>query len=183
MFSPARNAPDSQPGGSSLLVQLDDLARVALVVMKHVTSEHLLDLLARLHAEIARLIATEQGRSGLSSIRWYIEFVHPKLNRFDIIHRLSPVVGPEIAETMETYEEALERLYIEKFTRMAKDEGRKEGRQEGAQALLLRQLGQRFGTLPQAGVTRVTSAGREELERWGDRILDAASLDDVFAAP
>jgi predicted transposase YdaD len=160
-----------------------DLARVALVVMKHVTSEHLLDRLVRLREEITRLLATEHGRIGLSGIVWYIESVHPKLDRHAIIDRLRPVVAPEIAKTMDSYEKTLERMYIEKFTRLARDEGVQEGRQEGQQALLLRLLTRRFGALPEAVSARVMNAGREDLERWGDRILDAASLDAVFAAP
>jgi predicted transposase YdaD len=153
---------------------VDDLARVALVVMKHVTSEHLLDLLVRLADEISRLLTTEQGRIGLSGIVWYIECVHPELDRRVILRRLSTVVAPELATTMETYEQALERLYIEKVTRKAKNQGQQE--------FLLRQLTRRFGALPEAVTARVMGASREELERWGDRILDATSLDDVFAA-
>ena len=162
------------PDAELLERPVGDLARVALVVMKHVTSEHLLDLLARLHEEIARLIATDRGRIGLSSIVWYIECVHPRLERGDIIRRLRPIVGQEI-EAMETYEEALQRLYIAKFTRLA--------REEGCQELLLRLLSRRFGTLPEAVTARVMSAYYDELMRWFDRILDAGSLDDVFAAP
>jgi predicted transposase YdaD len=166
--------------------RVGDLARVALVVMKHVTSEHLLDQLVRLQAEISRLLATEQGRLGLSGIVWYIESVHPKLDRHLIIDRLRPVVPPEIAKTMDSYEKTLERMYIEKFTRLAREEGvqegHKEGRKEGQQELLLRQLTRRFGALPEAVTAQVMNADREELERWADRILDAASLDDIFAA-
>jgi hypothetical protein len=153
--------------------RVGDLARVALVVMKHVTSEHLLDQLVRLRAEITRLLATEQGRIGLSGILWYIECVHPELERHAILGRLKPLVSPEIAKTMDSYEKTLERMYVEKQKRL----GRKE-----AQQLLLRQLARRFGALPEAITARVMGAGREELERWGDRVLDAASLDDVFAA-
>ena len=165
---------------------MSDLARVALVVMKHVTSEHLLDQLVRLHAEISRLLATEHGRIGLSGIVWYIESVHPKLDRHLIMDRLRPVVPPEIAKTMDSYEKTLERMYIEKFTRLAREEGvqegRKEGRQEGQQELLLRQLAWRFGEVPEAIAERVNRATGDELERWGKRILGAASLDDVFAS-
>jgi predicted transposase YdaD len=153
---------------------VDDLARVALVVMKHVTSEHLLDQLARLHAEITRLLATEHGRTGLSSVLWYIECVHPKFKRHAVIGHLKPLVGPEIAKTMESYEETLKRMWIEKHTRLARDEGQQE--------LLLRLLSRRFGSLPEAVIARVRDAGREDLERWFDRSLDAASLDEVFAS-
>ena len=154
---------------------VDDLVRVALVVMKHITSEHLLDQLARLRAEITRLLATEHGRIGFSGILWYIESAHPNLGQFDILSHLRPVVGPEITKTMETYEQTIERLVIEKHKRLA--------REEEAQQILLRQLTRRFGALPESVTARVTDAGREDLERWSDRILDAASLDDVFAAP
>jgi predicted transposase YdaD len=171
-----------------------DLARVALVVMKHVSSKHLLDQLARLRAEITRLLATDQGRSGLSGILWYIECVNPSFNRLDIVRHLGPVVGPELARTMETYEETLKRMWIEKHTRLAREEGveegrtegrkegRKEGRNEGQQEFLLRLLAWRFGEVPEAITRRVTQATGDELALWGKRVLDAASLDDVFAA-
>jgi hypothetical protein len=83
---------------------------------------------------------------------------------------------------METYEQALERLYIEKVTRKARAEGIQEGRKEERQEFLRRLLTRRFGALPEAVTARLVDASGEELERWGDRILDAASLDDVFAA-
>jgi predicted transposase YdaD len=158
--------------------RVTDLVRVALVVMKHVTSGHLLDQFVRLRDEVSRLLATEEGCIGLSGILWYIETVHPNLKQVDIISHLGPLVGPELANTMETYEETLRRMWIEKHRRLARDEGRNEGQQE----LLLRQLTRRFGTLPEAITARVASAGHEELMRWFDRSLDAASLDDVFAA-
>ncbi|HWN68983.1 MAG TPA: DUF4351 domain-containing protein, partial [Haliangium sp.] len=167
------------PDDALLERRMTDLARVALVVMKHVTSEHLLDQLARLRDEVSRLLATEEGCIGLSGILWYIESVHPSLKQLDIISHLGPVVGPKLANTMETYEETLRRMWVEKHTRLAKDEGRQEGQQE----LLLRLLTRRFGALPEAITAQVMNAGREELERWGDRILDATSLGDVFASP
>jgi len=60
-------------------------------------------------------------------------------------------------------------------------EGRQEGRQEGEALLLQRQLARRFGPLPPAIVERIASATPAQLEQWGDRVLDAASLEAVFA--
>jgi hypothetical protein len=40
----------------------------------------------------------------------------------------------------------------------------------------------RFGALEEWVTRRVAGASTEESERWGERILDAASLDNVFAA-
>ncbi|MBF0426544.1 MAG: Rpn family recombination-promoting nuclease/putative transposase [Magnetococcales bacterium] len=60
---------------------------------------------------------------------------------------------------------------------------RKEGRQEGAAAILLRLLKQRFGPqLPGWVDERVRTADAATIELWGDRILTAQSLEEVFRA-
>jgi predicted transposase YdaD len=83
----------------------------------------------------------------------------------------------------------VERVIIEDLVEFGKDEGlaqglaqgRLEGRLEGEAKLLLRQLALRFRTVPDGVAARVRSASEAELERWGERVLTAASLDEVFA--
>lgn len=60
--------------------------------------------------------------------------------------------------------------------------GRQEGRQEGEAALLLRLLERRFGPLPPAMRQRITAANDETLLMYGERLLDAKNLDEIFAA-
>ncbi|MEO5364166.1 MAG: DUF4351 domain-containing protein, partial [Magnetococcus sp. DMHC-8] len=66
-----------------------------------------------------------------------------------------------------------------------KMEGRKEGRQEGEQIgeakILTRQLQSRFGDLPIWVNERISKADPPALEEWGIRVLDATTLDGVFA--
>jgi hypothetical protein len=59
--------------------------------------------------------------------------------------------------------------------------GLSDGRKEGLRGLLIRQLTRRFGSLPEAAMSRIQAAGPEQLESWGERLLSASSLDDVFA--
>lgn len=59
--------------------------------------------------------------------------------------------------------------------------GEQEGRQKGEAAMLLRQLERRFGALPGWASDRIATADSVALEEWGLRVLDAGSLDDVFA--
>ena len=59
---------------------------------------------------------------------------------------------------------------------------RQEGRQEGEVKLLVRLLTRRFGELPAAVHEQIAIADLDALERWGDLVLDARSLKDVFGS-
>jgi hypothetical protein len=56
-----------------------------------------------------------------------------------------------------------------------------QGYERGQRAVLLRLLARRFVAVPEPIAARIDRAGTEEIERWAERLLDAASLDDVFA--
>ncbi|MBF0425508.1 MAG: DUF4351 domain-containing protein [Magnetococcales bacterium] len=60
--------------------------------------------------------------------------------------------------------------------------GEQRNHQKGAAALLLRQLRRRFESLPGWVEERVAAAKAADIERWGDRVLTAQSLEEVFAA-
>lgn len=62
-------------------------------------------------------------------------------------------------------------------------EGEAKGRREGEAALILRLLARRFGALPEDVEARVREANADTLARWGDRVLDARTLDAVFEGP
>ena len=69
----------------------------------------------------------------------------------------------------------------EKLKREGKAEGLAEGLVKGRAETLQRQMARRFGPLTDAVLARLHSASTAELEHWTDRILDAASLADLFA--
>jgi len=77
---------------------------------------------------------------------------------------------------------------IDLWNREIREEGREEGRQEGLQEgnregearFLLRQLRLKFGPLEPATEEGVRSADANRLLEWGDRVLTAESLQEVF---
>ena len=93
---------------------------------------------------------------------------------------------PEVAELTEVKAVLAER--VEEWLKRSREEGRQEGRQEGitkgrieGQAeLLLRQLERKFGPLPAELRGRVLGAEAEQLLRWGERVLTAERLEEVF---
>lgn len=65
------------------------------------------------------------------------------------------------------------------------EEWQERHRAEGARALLVRllthQLAQRFGEVPAEAEERIRQASADTLTRWAERVLTAASIDDVLA--
>ncbi|MGZ8218937.1 DUF4351 domain-containing protein [Methylomagnum sp.] len=66
------------------------------------------------------------------------------------------------------------------FYQEAFGEGRSEGRSEGEALMLLRQLERKFRPLPDSVRQRILSADADTLLVWGERVLDAKTLADVW---
>ena len=58
--------------------------------------------------------------------------------------------------------------------------GEQKGEKKGEAKLLVRLLTRRFGELPAVVHEQIAMADSDTLERWGDLVLDARSLADVF---
>lgn len=84
-----------------------------------------------------------------------------------------------------TFERHGIKIGMEKGIQKGKKEGKKEGIQkgivQGEAAVLRRLLTRRFDRLPEWVEKRIAAASREALEGWVDRVLEAETLEDVFA--
>ena len=69
---------------------------------------------------------------------------------------------------------------MESWFEEATRKGVLQGMQQGERGLLRRLLARRFGALPDDVASRLSGASLEQLEAWGDQVLDAKSLDEVF---
>ncbi len=74
----------------------------------------------------------------------------------------------------------LERTTDMRYVTSVERIGREEGRKEGEAVLLRRLLLHRFGAIPAWAEARLKGATTEQFEAWGERILDATTLEDVF---
>jgi len=70
--------------------------------------------------------------------------------------------------------------YVTSVERIGIEKGLQEGRQEEGVFFLRRLLIKKFGNLPESFETRLTEASIADLELWGDRILEAKTLTDIF---
>ncbi|WP_442488308.1 DUF4351 domain-containing protein [Halomonas litopenaei] len=56
----------------------------------------------------------------------------------------------------------------------------KKEQQQGETRMLAKQMRRKFGELPEWAKARLDSASTEQLDTWGERILTANTLDELF---
>ncbi len=71
--------------------------------------------------------------------------------------------------------------FAQRFTEQGREEGRQEGIQRGEARILTAQLSLRFGELPATVHQRIEAADADTLLRWSERVLTAATLDEILA--
>jgi flagellar biosynthesis/type III secretory pathway protein FliH len=80
----------------------------------------------------------------------------------------------------ERWEEKGKAAGMEQGLQQGMEQGLQQGRKSGEQSLLTRQLIKRFGDVPEWAQQRLDAADTAQLESWGEKLLDAKSLQDVF---
>jgi predicted transposase YdaD len=82
--------------------------------------------------------------------------------------------------SLEEYSDMWEKA-VKRWEREFMREGRKEGRKEGAENLLVPLIERKFGPLDRKTRARVHRADTGQLLQWGERLLTADRLEEVFA--
>jgi hypothetical protein len=141
---------------------------------------------SRSHEEIdrgvARLAEALGGQDSLELRRSFTAFLRHSLlparfpgARIPAIQDLEEV-RPMLRETVQEWTQQ----WLEEGRQQGRQEGRQEGRRQGEAQLLTRQLERRFGPLTEADQARIQRADAEELLTWGERLLTARALPEVF---
>ncbi len=114
----------------------------------------------------------------------YLTHAGNTLDRKRLYTIISEVKSPNLKDEAMTIAEQLIKEGRQEGRQEGRREGRQEGRREGELAgerlLLHRQLTRKFGELPYEAQEKLDHANKEELECWGERILDATTLGEVF---
>ena len=72
-------------------------------------------------------------------------------------------------------------IAVEQWKAEGKAEGIQIGKAEGKADMLLRFLRLRFGAVPETVLATVMVASEDQLNEWAEKVLDAPTLDGVFA--
>ena len=105
------------------------------------------------------------------------------LKRVLLPARLPGIEIPEVNTLQEMNTMLAERVveWTKEWKEQGIEQGIEQGKKQGEAILLKRQLTRRFGDLPDWVEAQLESATTEILEQWGERILDAETLKEVFS--
>jgi hypothetical protein len=149
--------------------EMPPAARLALAALQHVRGKLTLDeLIARLERWIEALPVDERGTEAIASLIEYIQSLRPEAN----LERLRAAVAkarPGVEDRMMT------------TLRELKEQGRAEGEAQALARVLLKQLTQRFTTVPDNARQKIAAANTATLERWIERVVAATTIESVLA--
>ncbi|HEX9171505.1 MAG TPA: DUF4351 domain-containing protein [Telluria sp.] len=153
-----------------------------------VTAAHLLTQQTKGHF-VKRLNAKRRFARLLFERKWDRQRILDLFNILDWMMRLPEGLQTQLMSDIEELEREYQMPYISSFERRGLERGRaegraeglEEGRQKGKTEFLVTLLERRFGPLPLTIANRVMSATPAELEAWSGAILDAPTLDALFA--
>jgi flagellar biosynthesis/type III secretory pathway protein FliH len=91
------------------------------------------------------------------------------------------IFGDLIAERVNRSAQAALDKGLREGLEKGREEGIEKGREQGAFSLLHRQIANRFGPLPEWAEERLKSLSAGQLEDISIRVLNATSLDQLFA--
>ncbi len=141
------------------------LGRLAFVMLKAaMDGSDLLTVIARVRPLLIDLKRSPAGADGIDLILTYI----------------MKVSDVELRTAREQVDRVLAVAPGESSMASTWDQLQEEGRVKGVRQALLRQLGKKFGNVPEATRERVANATTADLERWLDQVLTARTLDEVF---
>jgi Arc/MetJ family transcription regulator len=148
------------------------LGRIVLWCLKHGRTEALLAELPRWVGVFREVLQASTDAEALAAVMRYIRLRTQKEEPGQVEQVLGRLLGPQVREVYVTEGERLIQQGLEK--------GLEKGVERGRRGLLLHQLAQRFGPLPDWVHARLDSAPSDHIDRFAERVLTASTLDEVF---
>lgn len=138
------------------------------MLMKHVYARDIMIYLEQLSSIVKHLVKSKADSYLLSMIKYLIEKseIHDRDAFYNWVQsHLSPPLETKAMATL---------------AEQWKAEGRIEGKIEGEKLLLTKLLNRRFATLSPIYMDKIKYANAEILLAWGEKILDAKTIEEVF---
>ena len=139
------------------------LAQMMLLLLKHVRDPDLPRLLPRWTQVMLGVLSS----TGLIGVRLVLQY---------LVEATDTVSAPDLVGWLREITSAGAQEEVMTLAQQWLDEGIEKGRRQ----TLLRLVALRFGEVPEAAESRIGAAGPAELDRWEERLLFAASLEEML---
>ena len=156
------------------------LLQVSLLVMKYIFRDELPERIPGILGLLKDLPQQQSGLDYLHTVLRYLSRGTNKLSRTELNHAVQQTFARGEA-IMSTIADEWIREGEQKGLLQGISQGITQGISQGELAVLRRLMTRRFGPLPLWAEAKLNQAGQAQLEIWADRVLDATTLEDVFA--
>jgi hypothetical protein len=153
-----------------------------------VTAAHLLTQQTR-GRDVERYAAKWRLARMLYDRAWDKQRIIDLFNIIDWMMHLPEQMQSELLDNVQELERNRAMPYISSFERRGLERGLKQGLEQGLEQaqqaisrLIALQLAKRFGPIPHAVEERLRQASPAQLQAWGEAVVDAPTLESVFAA-
>ena len=160
------------------------LLQAALLVMKYIFQDELPERIPGILGLLKDLPQQQSGLEYLHTVLRYLSRGTNKLSRTELNHAVQQTFarGAAIMSTIaDEWIREGEQKGLLRGLQQGITQGISQGISQGELAVLRRQLTRRFGPLPLWAEAMLSQAGQLQLEAWADRVLDAPTLEAVFA--
>jgi predicted transposase/invertase (TIGR01784 family) len=150
-------------------------AGVMELTLKHIFSRDMLPHLKEIISLLQHLEKAD-GKDFIETVLLYILDRGELGNKDTFIDLVKTKLAPEVGEKVMTIAEQLKAEGMQQGIQ----QGMQQGMQQGEYSLLLRQLQRKFHEVPESYRKKMSEADAETLLEWGERIVEAEYLDDIF---
>lgn len=164
------------------------LCQLVLILLQHAPrNPDLIDFMRRHTMQLMRdVLAAPNGVDAFTHCFRYIEAVNDYLDADDMRGIVIDVAGPGAEELVvgKTIGELKREAWNDGWAKgevNGEARGEAKGRAAGKAEVLLKLMQLRYGSPDEATTARIHGATIEDLDRWTERILDADTLDALFA--
>jgi len=143
------------------------LAQMMLLLLKHVRNPDLPRLLPRWTQVMLGVLSS----TGLIGVRLVLQY---------LVEATDTVSAPDLVGWLREITSAGAQEEVMTLAQQWLNEGIEKGIEKGRRQQLLRLVALRFGDVPEAAKARLGAGGQAELDRWEERLLFAASLEEML---
>lgn len=149
------------------------------MLLKHIRVRDIMTYLEQLSGVFSNLLKAQADNYVMSMLKYLIVKADIK-DREKFLFWVTENLPPKLEKQAMTLAQQWEKDGYQKGMQQGVQQGMQQGTLAGERAILKRQFIRRFGSLSPRDIEKIENANAETLLIWGERILDAKTMDEII---